>query len=100
LSFCQRILGEAIETDRRLKGSGFPNPGYKSPHAARVSFSGEIEARKQSIIAFYHREHHQRQSLSFQAEKFVERNKGKLQITASIVGVVGLIITAFKFFAR
>jgi hypothetical protein len=97
IPFCQRILGEAIETDPRLKGAGFPDTSYKSPHAARISFLGDVEARKRSIIAFYVQEH-QRQSFSLRMEKFVERNKGKLQITASIIGVLEFIIAALRFF--
>jgi hypothetical protein len=54
IAFCQRILGEAIETDRRLKGNGFPDPSYQSPHAAKVLFRGDIETRKSSMTAFYH----------------------------------------------
>jgi len=97
--FCQRILGEAIETDRRLKGVGFPDPGYKSVYATQVSFSGDIEARKHSILAFYSQEHSEKKSLGLRVEKFVERNKGKLQITAAVVGILSLTFAAFRFFA-
>jgi hypothetical protein len=75
IPFCQRILGEAIETDRRLKGSGFPDPKYQSQHALSISFLGDIEARKRSMVAFYHREPLTKQSLSMRVEKFVEKNK-------------------------
>jgi hypothetical protein len=85
--FCQRIVGEAIETDRRLKGAGFPDPTYRSPHAARISFIGDIEARKNSIVAFYYREPSADQSLGLRVEKFVEKNKGKLLIIGSICSV-------------
>jgi hypothetical protein len=96
--FCQRIVGEAIETDRRLKGKGFPDPRYQSHHAARISFLGDVDARKRSILAFYCRENESKSSLGARVEKFVERNKGKLQITAAIVGILGLGIAALKFF--
>lgn len=97
MPFCQRILGQAIETDRRLKGQGFPDPNYQSHHAARISFLGDIEARKQSILAFYRPEAAQSPSLGQRLEKFVEKNKGKLQIAGSVVAVLGLIIAALKF---
>jgi hypothetical protein len=98
IPFCQRILGEAIETDRRLKGAGFPDSAYRSTHAARISFLGDIEARKLSIVSFYCREQNPKQSWGMRIEKFVERNKGKLQILAAIVGFLGLIIAALKLF--
>jgi len=98
IPFCQRILGEAIETDRRLKGAGFPDPRYQSPHAARISFLGDIETRKHSLVAFYRGEQNPRQPLGLRVEKFVERNKGKLQIVGSIVALLGLMIAAIKFF--
>jgi hypothetical protein len=98
IAFCRRIIGEAIETDRRLKGAGFPNPSYKSPHAARIAFLGDIEARKKSTIAFYHRDQSSKVPLGLRVEKFVEKNKGKLQITGSIIAILGLAIAAVKFF--
>jgi hypothetical protein len=98
IAFCQRILGEAIETDRRLKGNGFPDPSYQSPHAARVLFRGDVEVRKNSMIAFYHHNKPPKQSLGARIEKFVEKNKGKLQITGSIVAILGLAIAASKLF--
>lgn len=98
IAFCQRILGEAIETDRRLKGNGFPNPSYQSPHAAQVLFRGDVETRKSSMIAFYYQEQTSKQSLGVRIEKFVEKNKGKLQVTGSIVAILGLAIAARRLF--
>jgi len=95
--FCQRILVEAIETDRRLKGEGSPDGSYASHHAARISFIGDIEGRKNSIISFY-RTPDPPYSIGIRIEKFVEKNKGKLQIVGSIVAVLGLVFAAVKYF--
>jgi hypothetical protein len=98
ITFCQRILGEAIETDRRLKGSGFPDPNYQSPHAAQVLFRGDVEKRKNSMMAFYYQEQTSKQSFGKRIEKFVEKKKGKLQVAGSIVAILSLAIAASKLF--
>lgn len=51
--FFQRILNHAIDTDRRLKGRGYPDKKYTAPNSSKVSFVAEIERRKNSLCEFY-----------------------------------------------
>lgn len=93
--FCGRILAQAIETDRRLKGNGSPERGYTSPYADRISYAHQIEQRKLSLTSFYTANSVQT-TFGSRVEKFVERNKGKLQVLGSIVAMLGLAIAAIK----
>jgi hypothetical protein len=100
--FFQRILAHAVDTDRRLKGRGFPDKTYASPHRTKLSFVAEIEQRKKSLIEFYSVPESKRPNAREPwFEKFFERHKGKFQLIGAIAGactILGLLGRAFGLF--
>lgn len=100
--FFQRILAHAVDTDRRLKGRGFLDKAYTSPHQIKVSFAAEIEQRKKSIVEFYPAPN--TNAPNFREpwfEKFFERHKGKFQlfgVFAAGCTIVGVLGRAFGLF--
>lgn len=98
--FFGRILNHAVDTDRRLKGRGYPDQNYTAPNSSKVSFVAEIERRKNSLTEFY-KPPVAPTSRSERFEKFIEKNKGKLQLFgafAAICTIAGVVGRAFGLF--
>lgn len=101
--YCGRIRRQAIDTDRRLLGRGYPDPKYSSPHADRMEFASEIARRKAALVSFYVPEEAPEPSrpppppltLSKRFERAYDGNKGKWATVALIIGAIGVALRYF-----
>lgn len=100
--YCWRVRRQAIDTDRRLKGRGNPDPDYSSPYADRMEFTGEIARRKAALASFYVPEEAPLPSplplpKNQRYERFYERHKGKWATIALIVAIIGATLGVLRF---
>jgi hypothetical protein len=101
--YCWRIRRHAIDTDRRLRGRGNPNPDYSSPHADKMEFTSEIARRKAALVSFHVPEEALEPTrslpppltLSKRFERVYDANKGKWATVALIVGAIGVALRYF-----
>jgi hypothetical protein len=93
--YCARIRSHAIETERALKGRGFPDRSYSSAIGERLDLSGEILGRKRALVEFYGQSE-PRAVKDRKFEKFIEANKGKLQLLGGIGALMTILATCLR----
>jgi hypothetical protein len=93
--YCARIRSHAIETERALKGRGFPDRSYSSAIGERLDLRGEILGRKRALVEFYGQSE-PRAVKDRKFEKFIEANKGKLQLLGGIGALMTILATCLR----
>lgn len=105
--YCGRIRRHAVDTERAVRGRGYPDLNFTFPYAERMEYSGEIARRKAALAAFYVPEEVPKPSLlpapprlplSKRFERFYDGNKGKWATAALVLTAIGATFAVLRYF--